>query len=79
MLLDRQKEVVANYRMFVAISITILSGLIAYIFNSYEELSQIKKFITIVGFIGLLANVLYLTYQLKIETDKLKDLEWQDQ
>ena len=74
MQIDRQKEVVANYRMFVAISITILSGLIAYIFNSYEKLSDLQKTITLIGFVGLLIDVLYLTFKLKRETDKLKDL-----
>jgi len=75
LLLDRQKEVVANYRMYSAIVFTTLLGLIAYMFNFYEKLSEIKQVFVTVGFFILVITNVYLMYKLKIETEKLKDIK----
>jgi len=72
--LDKQKEKVSNYRLAWGISLTSLLGLIAFIFNSFDKLSQTKQLFVITGGIVLVIIALYLTWKLKIETDKLEDL-----
>ena len=72
--IDRQKEKVSNYRLVWGISLTALFGMIAFIFNSFDKLIFMKKIFITIGFFTLIIFVLYLTWKLKIETDKLKDL-----
>jgi len=72
--IDRQKEKVSNYRLVWGISLTALFGMIAFIFNAFDKLIFMKKIFITIGFFTLIIFVLYLTWKLKIETDKLKDL-----
>jgi hypothetical protein len=74
MKLDKQKEKTANYRLIWGISLTALLGMIAFIFNTFDELPFFKQLLLISGFIAIIVIVLYLTWKLKIETDKLEDL-----
>jgi len=72
--IDRQKEKVSNYRLVWGISLTALFGMIAFIFNSFDKLIFMKKILIAISFFVLIIFVLYLTWKLKVETDKLKDL-----
>ena len=72
--LDQQKEKVSNYRLVWGISLTALLGLIAFIFNSFDKLILFKQILITTAFISIIIVVLYLTWKLKIETDKLEDL-----
>jgi len=66
--LDKQKEKVSNYRLAWGIILTALLGMIAFIFNYFDKLPPFKQYLLIGG------GTLYLTWKLKIETDKLEDL-----
>ena len=72
--LDKQKESVSNYRLVWGISLSAFFGLIAFIFNSFDKLPFFKQLLVGFGSVILLLIVLYLTWRLKIETDKLEDL-----
>ena len=74
MKLDKQKEKVSNYRLIWGISLTALLGFIAFIFNSFDKLATFKQNLVIVSFIITIIIVLYITWKLNIETDKLEDL-----
>jgi len=72
--LDKQKEKIANYRLAWGIVLTALFGMIAFIFNIFDKLPLFKQLLVTFGFIAIIVIVLYLTWKLKIETDKLEDL-----
>ena len=72
--LDKQKEKVSNYRLAWGIILTALLGFIAFIFNSFDKLPLFKQLLVTFGGTILVIIVLYLTWKLKIETDKLEEL-----
>ena len=72
--LDKQKEKVSNYRLAWGIILTALLGMIAFIFNYFDKLPTFKQNLLIGGGTLLVIIALYLTWKLKIETDKLEDL-----
>ena len=72
--IDKQKEKISNYRLAWGVSLTALLGMIAFIFNSFDHLIYIKQTLIAIGFAILIILVLYLTWKLKIETDKLEDM-----
>jgi hypothetical protein len=74
MKLDKQKEKIANYRLIWGISLTALLGIIAFIFNSFDKLPLIKQIIVTLGGIISVIIVLYLSWKLNIETEKLEEL-----
>ncbi len=73
--LDKQKEKVSNYRLIWGLTLTALFGMIAFIFNSFDKLPLVKQYLVTFGFIAIIVIVLYLSWKLKKETDKLEDLE----
>ena len=73
--IDKQKEKVSNYRAIWIVSITSLLALIAFIFNSFDKLNLWRQLLVTTGGIGLVIIVLYLSWKLKIETDKLEEIE----
>jgi uncharacterized membrane protein YqjE len=72
--LDKQKEKVANYRLGWGLALTSLIGLIAFIFNNYDKLETLKKNIITYGAVILVIIILYLTWKLNKETNKLEEL-----
>ena len=72
--LDKQKEKVANYRLVWGIVLTALLGFIAFTFNYFDKLSLFKQLLVAFGGTLLVIIALYLTWKLKIETDKLEEL-----
>jgi len=51
--------------------------MIAFIFNAFDKLPFFKQLFVTFGFIAIIIVVLYLTWKLKIKTDKLKNYnEW---
>jgi ABC-type Fe3+-siderophore transport system permease subunit len=74
MKLDKQKEKIANYRLVWGISLTALLGIIAFIFNSFDKLPLAKQILATLGGIISVIIVLYLSWKLNIETEKLEDL-----
>ena len=72
--IDKQKEVVANYRLLLAISLTSLMGIIAFIFNYFDKVNLLKQLLLTFGRVLVLISTLVLGWLLKKETDKLKDL-----
>jgi ABC-type Fe3+-siderophore transport system permease subunit len=74
MKLDKQKEKIANYRLVWGISLTALLGIIAFIFNSFDKLPLTKQILATLGGIISVIIVLYLSWKLNIETEKLEDL-----
>ena len=75
MKIDKQKEKVANYRFAWGVTLTALFGMIAFIFNAFDKLPLFKQMLVTIGSILLAVVVLYLTWKLKIETDKLEEIE----
>ncbi len=73
--LEKEKEKVSNYRLAWGIVLTALFGMIAFIFNAFDKLPFFKQLLVTFGFIAIIVIVLYLTWKLKIETDKLEDLQ----
>ena len=72
--LDKQKEKVSFWRMLFFFLLTSIFGLVAYLFNSYESLSELKIVLANVTLFGLVVALIIVLIKMNKEIDKLKDL-----
>ena len=72
--IDYQKEKVSFWRMFFFFWLTTIIGLIAFLFNNFDKLSEIKLILINITLMILIIFLLLTSIKLKKETEKLKDL-----
>ena len=72
--IDYQKEKVSFWRMFFFFWLTTIIGLIAFLFNNFDKLSEIKLILINITLVILIIFLLLTSIKLKKETEKLKDL-----
>ena len=72
--IDEQKEKVAFWRMLFFFWLTIIVGLIAFIFNNFEKLNHLKLFLSNVSLMLVIIFLIFTSMKMKKETDKLKEL-----
>jgi len=72
--IDEQKEKVAFWRMLFFFWLTIIVGLIAFIFNNFEKLNHLKLFLSNISLMLVIIFLIFTSMKMKKETDKLKEL-----
>lgn len=76
MLIDRQKEIVATYRVVFTILFTSLLGLIGFVVINFNKLNEIQLILSFIGFSLIVLSLSFVTIMMVKAIDKLKDLEW---
>ena len=72
--IDEQKEKVTFWRNLFFVLLATIFGLVAYTFENFDKLSNIKLIIIdITGFFMFIGNI-FILIKLKKEIEKLKDL-----
>jgi len=72
--IDIQKEKVSFWRMLFFFWLTIIMGLIAFIFNNFDTLSDLKLLLSNISLLLVIVFLVITSIKMKKETDKLKDL-----
>ncbi len=72
--IDYQKEKVTFWRIAFFFWLTTIIGLIAYLFNNFTKLTEIKLVLVNLSLIVLIIFLIFTSSKLKKETEKLKDL-----
>ena len=72
--IDYQKEKISFWRMLFFFWLTTIIGLIAYLFNNFEKLSETKLILINLTLTILLIFLIVTSIKLKKETEKIKDM-----
>jgi hypothetical protein len=72
--IDKQKEVIGYLKTAFFFFLGTLFGLIAYIFNNFESLNNVKLIILNIAIVLNLVIIVFIAIKSKKELDKLKDL-----
>jgi uncharacterized membrane protein HdeD (DUF308 family) len=71
---DEQKEKVAFWRMLFFFWLTVIVGLIAFIFNNFEKLNNVKLFLSNISLVLVIIFLIITSIKMKKEIEKLRDL-----
>jgi uncharacterized membrane protein HdeD (DUF308 family) len=72
--IDKQKEKVVFWRMLFFFWLTITVGLVAFIFNNFDKLSDVKLLLSNITLLLVIVFLIITSIKMKKETDKLRDL-----
>jgi len=72
--IDKQKEKITFWRMLFFFWLTLIVGLISYIFNNLENLNSVKMIFSNIALISVIFLLILTSIKLKKETDKLEDM-----
>jgi heme exporter protein D len=72
--IDRQKEKVVFWRMLFFFWLTVTVGLVAFIFNNFDKLSDVKLLLSNITLLLVIVFLIITSIKMKKETDKLRDL-----
>jgi len=75
MQLDKQKEVVATYRVVFTIFLTSLMGIISVVVMNFQKMNEIQLILSFIGFLLVTISLSIVTFMMIKAIDKLKDLE----
>ena len=72
--IDRQKEIIGYLKTAFFFFLATLFGVIAYLFENFDKISQIKLILLNITITILVSILIFLAKKSKREIDKLKDL-----
>jgi heme exporter protein D len=70
---DEQKKV-AFWRTLFFFWLTVIVGLIAFIFNNFEKLNNVKLFLSNISLVLVIIFLIITSIKMKKEIEKLRDL-----
>ena len=73
-LIERQKEIIASYRVVFTILFTSLIGLISFVVMNFRKMNELQLILTFFGFLLIIVALPIVTFMMIKAIDKLKDL-----
>jgi len=74
-LIERQKEIIASYRVVFTILFTSLIGLISFIVINFRKMNELQLILTFFGFLLIIVALPMVTFMMIKAINKLKELK----